>query len=281
MRIYLLPALGLLSLLLGCKKQEELRTASGYRYIMHMDKDGDAPQPGDIVFFHARVRQSESDSIYYDTRTDDQEVPRVQIPTEEQTAGQPLPPHMDLLRLLSVGDSATVIWELDTIASKPQGFENAKELYYDLVVVEIKRQADLNKETDKVKAQVEEFAKAMSAGNPPAGLKTTASGLKYLVIEQGGGMAADVGKNVEVHYYGALPDGTLFDTSFSRGAPLPFVLGDAGLIAGWTEGVDLLNQGGKAILYIPSKLGYGDAGAPPVIPPNSDLVFYIELVSVQ
>lgn len=282
MRMFLFAALGLLLLASGCKKQNEERTAAGYRYTIHIDKDGPTAQPGDMVFFHVKVRKNDSDSIFYDTRDFEEEIPSVQIPVE--TPGepdQPASPVVDLLRLLSVGDSATVTWELDTVAFKPQGFETAKELYYDIVVLEIKTQAELDEAKAKIAAQMNEFAAAMSAGNPPAGLQTATSGLKYLIIEQGGGPAANPGNSVKVHYYGALPDGTLFDTSFERGTPLPFTLGDSGLIPGWTEGVDLLNEGGKAILYIPYNLGYGEAGFPPVIPEKSDLIFYIELVSVQ
>lgn len=281
MRIYLFAALGLLFLFSGCnKKKQEQLTASGFRYTVHVDKDGDAPAPGDIVFFHATVRRDGSDSIYYSTRTSGEEVPSLQIPTEE-IPGQPASPVLELVRVLSLGDSATVVYQVDTMAQKPMGFEDAKELYYDIVIVEIKKMSELKGEEDRVAALVNEFAKTVSEGKQPEGIKSTPSGLQYVILKQGSGATADPGKDVEVNYYGALPDGTLFDTSLSRGTPLPFKLGDPGLIPGWTEGVDLLNQGGQAILYIPSELGYGEAGAPPVIPGNSKLVFYIEVVSVK
>lgn len=280
MRIFLFAALGLLLLASACNKPKEQRTTSGFRYIIYEDKDGNTPEPGDIVFFHATVRKNGSDSVYYDTRTSGEDTPSLQIPTEE-IPGQPASPVVDLIRLLSVGDSARVIYELDTLPQKPMGFEDAKELYYDIVVLEIKKTSDLKAEEDRVATLVNEFAKTVSEGKQPEGMKSTTSGLQYVILKQGDGASADPGKDVKVHYYGALPDGTLFDTSLSRGTPLPFQLGDPGLIPGWTEGVDLLNQGGSAILYIPSELGYGEAGAPPVIPGNSKLVFYIEVVSVQ
>lgn len=277
----LIPAL--LALFTACNKKGEnyARTPAGYRYIMHLDKPGDTPQIGDVVSFHVTVRRDGSDSIYYDTHTQEEQIPVIAIPTAEELQGEPMPPHLDLIMLLSPGDSATVVWELDTLSRKPMGFDNAKEIHYTITMVSIKKKADLEKETDKVKAKVDEFIAALGQARGPANLQTATSGLKYLILEQGAGAAANPGSKVSVHYYGALPDGTLFDTSFKRGEPLGFILGEPGLIAGWTEGVDLLNQGGKAMLLIPSKLGYGDQGAPPVIPPNTDLVFYIEVVSVN
>ncbi len=283
MKSLLLFIPALLVLFMACNKKGEnyARTPAGYRYIMHLDNPGDTPQAGDVVSFHVTVRRDGSDSIYYNSRSQESKIPTIPIPTAEEMQGEPFPPHLDLIMLLSPGDSATVVWELDTLPQKPMGFEDAKEIRYTITVVSLKRKADLEKNTDEVKAKVDEFIAALGQTSGPANLQTATSGLKYLILEQGTGPATNPGSEVSVHYYGALPDGTLFDTSFRRGEPLGFVLGEPGLIAGWTEGVDLLNQGGKALLLIPSKLGYGDQGAPPVIPPNTDLVFYIEVVSVN
>jgi FKBP-type peptidyl-prolyl cis-trans isomerase FkpA len=280
MKIYFLPALGVLLLFLGCQKKE-LRTPAGFRYTMHKDAPGDPAKAGDLVFFHVKVTTNEGDSIHYDTEKDDPTMPRIKMPSPEEIQGMPPAPHLELLYLMSKGDSATVVWEIDTVSQKPPGFENAKEIRYHMVVVDIQSSTDLDAARDKVKPRVEEFAAAMRSGTPPSGLKTTASGLKYLIVEPGDGPLAEDGKEVEVDYYGALTDGTLFDNSFSRGEPLPFTVGDPGLIAGWMEGVRFLKKGGKALLFIPSALGYGPQGAPPVIPPDADLIFYIELKSVK
>lgn len=282
MKIYLIAAISLLLFAWGCKNKEAATqtTAGGFKYIMHKDVDGPVAQPGDVVFFHATVRKPGSDSIFFDTRVGEAQIPSMTIPAADEQQGEPSP-IVDLLRVLSVGDSATVIYALDSLPSKPPGFEDVNEMYYDIVVVEIKTAEELAAQKSDVVRQVEEFAAAMSSGTPPAGLQTSESGLKYLIVEQGSGTAAEPGNAVSVNYYGALPDGTLFDTSYDRGTPLDFSLGDPGLIPGWTEGVDLLNQGGKALLYIPFNLGYGDAGFPPVIPAKSDLIFYISLESVN
>lgn len=110
---------------------------------------------------------------------------------------------------------------------------------------------------------------------------TTASGLQYIEVQEGTGVAPKVGQTVYVHYRGTLQDGTQFDSSYDRGAPLSFVLGTGRVIAGWDEGIALMKVGGKAKLTIPPELGYGSREIPGVIPANSTLIFEVELVSVE
>ncbi|WP_456438608.1 peptidylprolyl isomerase [Psychroserpens sp.] len=114
-----------------------------------------------------------------------------------------------------------------------------------------------------------------------AGFEETKSGLRYQIIQKGEGKAAEAGKTVSVHYKGQLADGTVFDSSYKRNAPLDFQVGVGQVIAGWDEGICLLNVGAKARLVIPSDLGYGSAGAGGVIPPDATLVFDVELMDVK
>jgi len=109
---------------------------------------------------------------------------------------------------------------------------------------------------------------------------TTKSGLKYLVLSKGKGVHAELNKNVEVHYTGYLTDGKVFDSSVERGDPIEFILGTGQVIAGWDEGISLMNVGDKLRLIIPSNLAYGEKGAGTVIPPNSTLIFDVELISI-
>ncbi|MDP5172301.1 MAG: FKBP-type peptidyl-prolyl cis-trans isomerase [Bacteroidia bacterium] len=111
------------------------------------------------------------------------------------------------------------------------------------------------------------------------GVKTTESGLQYEVITEGTGAKPLATNVVEVHYEGRLLDGTIFDSSYQRGQPATFPLNR--VIAGWTEGLQLMPVGSKYRLYIPSSLGYGPQGSPPTIGPGATLVFDVELISIQ
>jgi len=125
----------------------------------------------------------------------------------------------------------------------------------------------------------EQKAEAFLAENgKKEGVKTLASGLQYKVITEGGGASPTAESTVEVHYKGTLIDGTEFDSSYKRGEPASFPVG--GVIPGWTEALQLMKEGAKWEVAIPPALAYGEQGAPPVIPPNSALVFEVELLKV-
>lgn len=108
----------------------------------------------------------------------------------------------------------------------------------------------------------------------------TGSGLQYIVLEPGDGPRPQTGELVSVHYRGTLEDGTEFDNSYDRGEPITFPLGRGMVIAGWEEGIALMQVGEKAKLIIPPNLAYGEQGRGE-IPPNATLVFEVELVAIQ
>jgi len=114
---------------------------------------------------------------------------------------------------------------------------------------------------------------------------TTPSGLKYIILTEGNGATATPGKEVVVHYTGWLYElgkkSKKFDSSVDRGKPFMFTLGVGRVIKGWDEGVKDMKVGEKRTLIIPAALGYGTRGSPPVIPPNADLIFDVELLEVK
>ncbi len=111
------------------------------------------------------------------------------------------------------------------------------------------------------------------------GVTTTESGLQYEVMVAGSGASPLATDEVMVHYHGTLIDGTVFDSSVDRGEPISFPLN--GVIPGWTEGLQLMKEGSKHKLFIPSSLAYGERGAGQLIGPNTTLVFEVELISIQ
>jgi peptidylprolyl isomerase len=111
-------------------------------------------------------------------------------------------------------------------------------------------------------------------------VQTTKSGLKHQLLKAGSGATPKPGQMVSVHYTGWLTNGTKFDSSVDRGQPFEFVLGRGQVIPGWDEGVGLMKVGEKRKLTIPPNLAYGAQGVGP-IPPNSELVFDVELLGVK
>jgi FKBP-type peptidyl-prolyl cis-trans isomerase len=121
---------------------------------------------------------------------------------------------------------------------------------------------------------------APQLGVDMASMTKTPSGLAYKDVKVGDGAEAKAGQMATVHYTGWLPNGTKFDSSRDRGEPFAFPIGAGQVIKGWDEGVAGMHVGGRRLLVIPASLGYGESGSDP-IPPNSTLVFDVELLGVK
>jgi len=142
-------------------------------------------------------------------------------------------------------------------------------------VISARMQAE-QEEKAKLAAGAGEAFLAENAKKP--GVVTTASGLQYEVLVAGDGEKPTRASTVRTHYHGTLIDGTVFDSSYNRGQPAEFPVG--GVIAGWTEALQLMPVGSKYRLYIPHQLAYGERGAGASIAPFSALVFDVELLAI-
>ncbi len=144
-------------------------------------------------------------------------------------------------------------------------------------IQEMLRERDMKKRSADSLANVGKGKEFLEKNKNKEGVKTTASGLQYKVIKEGTGKSPVATDKVTVHYTGTLIDGTKFDSSVDRGKPATFGLNQ--VIRGWTEGLQLMKEGGKYMFYIPAELGYGPR-ATGNIPPMSTLIFEVELIKV-
>lgn len=304
----------------GCNSPKSGKTASGYQYVNHTNNSGPKATDGYIVHYHVQHRNK--NTITFKSRIGDRPpmvilMPDFTTPTEK---GSPI---MEVLRMMTEGDSATVFFPLSNKNIRPKGFEDAEFMEYDVVIdkmekgdqarlLEIQRElegvapptastltiegitkpdADPNSndagviEESSDEAALENLRPIINdfkAGKLDTKIRTTNSQLKIYLFGQGTGKKAKIGSFAHVHYLGVLPDGKKFDASFDRGQPYKFVLGKREAITGWDEGIATLNEGGKALLYIPSHLAYGEKGVPQAgILPNTDLFFYVHLTKVE
>jgi len=147
--------------------------------------------------------------------------------------------------------------------------DKASEIFYEAYSANYEKRDAVNRQ---------EQTQFLEDNKKKPGVTTTESGLQYEVITPGFGPQPTAQDVVRVHYKGTLVNGTEFDSSYSRGQPVEFPL--EGVIRGWTEGLQLMNTGSKYRLFIPSDLGYGPEGYSPQIPPNSTLIFEVELLDI-
>ena len=178
---------------------------------------------------------------------------------------------------LNIDDFAQAI--KDVIAGKDPlvGDAEAQQIVQEFFAEQEKQQQA--KAAENGKAAKEEGEKFLAENSKKDGIITLASGLQYQIIREGNGQKPKASDQVECHYEGTLINGTKFDSSYDRGETATFPLNQ--VIAGWTEGLQLMQEGAKYRFFIPYTLAYGERGAGASIPPFSALIFDVELIAVK
>ena len=178
---------------------------------------------------------------------------------------------------LNIDDFAQAIKDVMTGGELKMKEAEAQQMVQQFFAEQEALQQAANAEKGKAaKAEGEQF---LAENAKKEGVKTTASGLQYQVLRDGNGKQPKATDQVECHYEGTLIDGTKFDSSYDRGQTATFPLNQ--VIAGWTEGLQLMHEGAKYRFFIPYQLAYGERGAGASIPPYAALIFDVELVAVK
>ena len=183
---------------------------------------------------------------------------------------------MGLKESLNVEDYAAAIADVMQGRQPKMSHEEVQQvLEHYFTELEQRQQAEAAERGKAAKSEGEDF---LAENKKRAGVVTTPSGLQYEIVKEGNGRQPKASDTVQCHYEGTLIDGTVFDSSYRRGMPAEFGLRQ--VIAGWTEGVQLMKEGSIFKFYIPYNLAYGERGAGADIPPYAALIFTVELIKV-
>lgn len=257
-------------------------TESGLNYLFLKDEPGNNVGLGDIIKMNFRMMTS-SDSVLRDTWKE----PNPTISQAQPPVFQGSPEEAFLM--MSAGDSAVFLVSADSLFAKairqpmPPFIESGSFLKFLIKMEEVQSmeefQASKAKEYEASLALEDATIQEYLLSNNLTAVKQP-SGLYYIQLTPGTGVKAESGQTASVHYTGKLLSGKEFDSSLVRG-PFEFGIGRGQVIQGWDQGVALMSVGEKGILILPSALGYGARGAGNGIPPNSILIFEIELLELK
>lgn len=267
------------------------RAENGLHYkFFKQDEAGTKAQIGYGVIFKIELKNNRNDSTVFSSKQQSQDgTGEIQYLIQKSSFKGSLE---DGMMMMAKGDSASFIISADSFFLKtqnmqalPQGIKQGDFLKATIVMKDVLSSKQVEEKQAKMKAEYEEkmrLAQESEQTNRDKYLadnkitaKPTESGLIFIETKKGNGSHPKATDMVKVHYTGTLLDGTKFDSSLERGEPANFPLNQ--VIAGWTEGIQLMSKGSKAKLIIPSSIGYGPQGNGP-IPPFSTLVFEVELL---
>jgi FKBP-type peptidyl-prolyl cis-trans isomerase FkpA len=259
------------------------RTPSGYPYKFFQEGSGPTVKVGDFVKYNETGFKN--DSLWYSTKA--LRKPRATVYPDTSLVGRPIPPPYEALQLMTEGDCLIVYQNLDTFSNLPNNLSQDDDLafiihllYHESKEELMRRQKAYRLKDSLVTAQTLSILADYQDDKLGKRMQTTSSGLKYIIHEQGDGPKVKAQDKLKTHYSGFLMDGSKFDSSFNKGEPFSMQTAVGGVIPGWEEGIAMLNEGGKATFIIPSNLGYGEKGFSSIIPPNADLIFYVEVVEI-
>ncbi|MDI9319675.1 MAG: FKBP-type peptidyl-prolyl cis-trans isomerase [Phycisphaerales bacterium] len=263
-------------------------TKDGIEYKFIKDAPGtQTPKIGDMIQCNYTVKIG--DSIMFDSYKANAGKP-MEIPMQQNPNPNKKMDPTEVLMMLTVGDSVVIRTELDSNALKQLTFAKATDkIQYQFALKSIKTKEQFEAEVKNAAAnQAQTDDKILTEYFAKNNIKAqkTASGLYYVITKKGEGSNATTGQSVTVNYTGKnITDGSVFDSNvdpqFQHVEPFTFNLGQHQVIAGWDEGIALLNKGAKATLYIPSTMAYGAQSPSPKIPANGILIFDVELVSFK
>lgn len=290
-RIFFFSLLSIV-LVMGCKTGGN-KTESGYEYRVVTKGDGTKATPDSYVYFTLVIKDENGKVLQ--SMEEGPNMPIMYLEKEKPEGAEPNP-ILDVLMNCRVGDVIVVVMPVDSIPNAPADIAGQKFIEYEMNIKDVTDKEGYEKYMqgieEKMKGDrmaglqklpvIEELVKNTIKDYTSGALKpkTTASGLKYHIIEEGEGETVKTGQSVDVNYYGSLTNGTQFDNSFTRGQLFTFTVGNGMVIKGWDEGLTLMKKGGKAFLFVPAELGYGSQDSPQ-IPANSELVFYVELENIK
>jgi FKBP-type peptidyl-prolyl cis-trans isomerase len=276
---------------------QKMTSPGGLEYnLLRHSKDARKAMPGDFMamYLNYAVQRNGVDSIVFSSAMRDAQGKMLIQITESTYKGDII----DALAQLSLGDSARIVVRADSFfinsvkTPKLPPFVRSNEmLYFNVGVAELMNEKELAQKQAEAEAkeqaemmtlkekQITELQKYFAEKGIPA--EQDENGLFIAVIDPGLGIPPSSGKTVNVHYTGTLINGSKFDSSVDRGQPFSFALGKGEVIQGWDLGIAKLKPGGKAILGIPSYLGYGSRSMGKAIPANSILIFEVQLISYE
>ncbi len=264
-------------------------TASGLKYVFHVETGQEKPQTGDILSLEMVYHLN--DSTLFDSR--ETGMPMFLEMIESETPGD----IYEGLAMMSVGDSASFVLDAEQffiyttgMMELPPFVEQGDEITFDVSMLKVmdeegfaqeqQRIMEEQMEADMLRAEQEEGLMLDYLEEEDIVVQPTESGLYYVEKEKGEGQKVESGDMVVVHYEGRLLDGTVFDSSYEREEPIEFLIGQGQVIPGWDEGIGMMHVGGVATLVVPSHLAYGERGAGQMIPPFSTLVFDVEVLDI-